>query len=213
VQLGMVFLFPSILGVMASIGPELDSPWFGISLAGFGAGLGLSVSQLGNVVMSSIPESRSSEGGGVQGVAQNLGQSLGTALIGAVLLAELTTGFHNQVQASSLPDRVKTEVVTKTEEGLAMVSADQAEQIARDNGLSKRATDDLVSLYSDSQITALKIALLTAALFVLVGAWFARSLPSRPLTGPEEDDARAGPGVRAPPEDTGAPGGLPVVPA
>jgi Na+/melibiose symporter-like transporter len=73
VEIGMGLLFVSVLGVMASIQPSLSSPWFGISLAGFGAGLGLTISQLGNVVMSSVPETRSSEAGGVQGVAQNLG--------------------------------------------------------------------------------------------------------------------------------------------
>src|SRR3954447_22371425 len=104
--MGVVFV--SIVALMLSIGPDLASWAFGISLAGFGAGLGLTISQLGNIVMSSVSASRASEAGGVQGVAQNLGQSLGTALIGAVLLSQLTTGFQEQVQASSsIPNRVK----------------------------------------------------------------------------------------------------------
>jgi hypothetical protein len=35
----------------------------------------------------------SSEGGGLQGTAQNLGSSLGTAIVGAVLLASPATGL------------------------------------------------------------------------------------------------------------------------
>jgi hypothetical protein len=201
----------SIAGVMASIQPSLTSPWFGISLAGFGAGLGLSISQLGNIVMSSVSETRSSEAGGVQGVAQNLGQSLGTALIGAVLLASLTTGFQTQVQASSsIPDRVKSEIAKGSEQGLAMVSQQDAEKIVSEAGIPKRTQDDILDFYADAQILALKKALLVASFLVFVGAWFARRLPSEPIS--DSPSAAVGPpGVWAPPDDTGAPvGGEPA---
>lgn len=182
VQMGMGLLFVSIAGVMASIQPTLSSPWFGISLAGFGAGLGLTISQLGNIVMSSVSETRSSEAGGVQGVAQNLGQSLGTALIGAVLLASLTTGFQDTVQASStIPDDVKTEVANSTEAGLAMVSQEDAEKIVADSGVSEATGDEILDIYASEQIFALKKALLVASFMVFVGMWFARRLPDEPL--------------------------------
>jgi MFS family permease len=200
VGIGMGVLFVSIVGVMASIGPELSSPWFGISLAGFGAGIGLTFSQLGNVVMSSVNVSRSSEVGGMQGVAQNLGQSLGTALIGAALLSALTTGFHEQVQASSsIPDRVKTQIVDGTEAGIPMVAQSQVESIAKDAGLPRRTVDDIVEFYSEEQIMALKSALLLASIFVLVGAWFSRSLPDRPLSEPADDTPDSA-GCAPPPE-------------
>ena len=56
-----------------------------------GAGLGLLASQLGNVIVSSEPVERSGEVGGLQYTAQNLGASLGTALIGAVVIGTLAT--------------------------------------------------------------------------------------------------------------------------
>ena len=96
-------LFVSLIGLMSSISPELTWVLFSVSLAGFGAGIGLVVSQLGNVTMSAVDESRSSEVGGLQGAAQSLGNSLGTAMIGAILLAGLTTGFHDRIRAD---DRV-----------------------------------------------------------------------------------------------------------
>src|SRR4051794_19418120 len=118
VQIGLGFLFVSILALMASISPDLASVPFALSLAGFGTGIGLVISQLGNIVMSSVPVSRSSEAGGLQGAAQNLGQSLGTALIGAVLLTSLTTGFQDRVQANpAVPERVQQQVASGTEEG------------------------------------------------------------------------------------------------
>ena len=182
VQVGMGVLFVSLIALLASISPELRSPIFFVAMAGFGAGIGLTFSQLGNVVMSSVGEARSSEAGGLQGVGQNLGQSLGTALIGAVLLAQLTAGFTNDVATSTtIPNNVKTEIAKQSEQGIQMVALADAEKIAKDAGLSGNNADEVVAIYADAQIRALKSALLVASLFVLVGAWFARSLPARPL--------------------------------
>ncbi|MGZ4202011.1 MAG: MFS transporter, partial [Thermoleophilaceae bacterium] len=192
VEIGMLFLIVSILGVMATISPDLASGWFALSLAGFGAGIGLAISQLGNVLMSSVAETRSSEAGGVQGVSQNLGQSLGTALIGAVLLTGLTTGFHDRILAdSTIPSRVQQQLVTGTEEGVAMVSKADVESAVKKEHLPPRQADAVVSAYSDAQIQALKQALFVAATFVLVGMWFAHALPAKPL--PREDEAEPEP--------------------
>ena len=48
--------------------------------------------------MSSVDPAKTNEAGGLQGTAQNLGASLGTALIGSVLIAALTTGFISRVE-------------------------------------------------------------------------------------------------------------------
>jgi hypothetical protein len=188
VQIGLGFLFVSIAALMATISPTLASLPFALSLAGFGAGIGLAISQLGNVVMSSVGEDRASEAGGVQGASQNLGQSLGTALIGAVLLVGLTSGFHDRVNADpAIPERVRQEAVSGTEEGLPMVSQAQFQEAAEQAGLPPRQVEKLVAFYGEAQIEALKRALLSASLFSLIALWFARALPGEPLPGPDED--------------------------
>jgi MFS family permease len=189
VQFGLGFLLVSILGLMASISPSLSSLPFALSLAGFGVGIGLSISQLGNVVMSSVAESRSSEAGGVQGASQNLGQSLGTALIGAVLLTGLTTGFHDRVLADpTIPASLQTQIVSSTEEGLPMVSQAQFKSAVEQAGVPAAQTASLEAYYNESQIEALKRALLLASSFVLVGLWFARSLPGEALADDGEEE-------------------------
>jgi MFS family permease len=196
VQVGMALLIVSILGLMATISPSLSSLPFALSLAGFGAGIGLSISQLGNVVMSAVPEERSSETGGVQGTSQNLGQSLGTALIGAVLLAGLTTGFHNRVLADpAIPPSLQQQILDGTEAGLPMVSPAQFEAAVEKAGLPPQQAASIVDYYKDSQIQALKQALLVASALVLVGLWFARALPGEPLA--EDEDEDEGEGVAA----------------
>jgi MFS family permease len=183
VRIGLVFLFISIFGLMLTISPQLDKVEFWFAMAGFGAGIGLVISQMGNIVMSSVEEARSSEAGGVQGAAQNLGQSLGTALIGAVLLAGLTSGFVERVQAdSSLPPRLVQQIEQGSEKGVPMISTAQAEAFVKDAHLSPQHAEAVLNAYSDAQIRALKNALLIASMFSIVGLWFARALPSKPLS-------------------------------
>ena len=196
VRIGLAVLFVGLIALMSTISPSLTTPLFSISLALFGAGVGLVVSQLGNVVMSSIDESRSSEAGGLQGAAQSLGSALGTALIGAVLLAGLTSGFHDLVRADdSIPPNVQDQIVDGSQDGVPMISEAQAESIAKKAGLSADQTKNVVDHYSDAQIEALKKALLAAAAFSLVALWFAGDLPGAPLAAQESEAAGRRPGT------------------
>jgi MFS family permease len=198
VQIGLGFLLMSILGLMATISPTLSSVPFAVSLAGFGAGIGLAISLLGNVVMSSVGGERSSEAGGVQGASQNLGQSLGTALIGAVLLVGLTSGFHDRVHADpTIPPSLAQQIDSGTEEGLPMVSQAQFRATVEQASLPPEQVQKLVVFYRDSQVEALKGALLLASSFVLVGLWFARALPDQALDAADADDLSPEAGSRA----------------
>lgn len=188
VRIGLGILFVGLIGLMSSISPSLTSPLFSVSLALFGGGIGFVISQLGNVVMSSVKQSRSSEVGGLQGAAQSLGSSLGTALIGAVLLAGLTSGFHDRVLADdAIPGDVQQQLIDGTEQGVAMISRADAEKTVQEAGLSPDQAQTVVGHYADAQIDALKRAVLAAALFALVALWVAGDLPKAPLA-----DAEAG---------------------
>ncbi len=182
VQGGLVLLFAGLLGLQATIAPSLNGLAFGIAIAAFGAGMGLVVSQLGNVMMSSVDGSRVSEVGGVQGAAQNLGASLGTALIGSVLLVGLLAGFQTHVRENpELSPAAQQQILAATDEGIAMTPPSAVGQVARENGLSSAEADNLQAGYAKAQLQALKTALLVAAAFALVGLWFARRLPGEPL--------------------------------
>ena len=84
-QLGLAALAIAAFILVGTIDVDLNGPGSRRGLALFGIGAGLLLSQLGNVIMSSVDPSKTNEAGGLQGTAQNLGASLGTALIGAVL--------------------------------------------------------------------------------------------------------------------------------
>jgi hypothetical protein len=62
--------------------------------------MGLVVSQLGNVLQSAVGEHDRGEAGGRQYTAQQLGASMGTALIGAIVISGLIASFEAQVKGN-----------------------------------------------------------------------------------------------------------------
>ena len=106
-QVGLVAISIGAIMMSATVDFELNEPAFRLALILVGAGAGLLASQLGNVIMSSVEPAKTSEAGGLQGTFQNLGASLGTALIGAILLSALTAGFNENVsQDPNLSDSI-----------------------------------------------------------------------------------------------------------
>jgi EmrB/QacA subfamily drug resistance transporter len=179
-QAGLLALAAAAVLLLATIDVELHSTGFAIALVFFGIGAGLLLSQLGNVIMSAVRPDQTNEAGGLQGTAQNLGASLGTALIGAVLIAALTNGFTEQVAANpSLPAQVREQVDAKAQEGIPVVPVADVERAARDQGLSADDAATLAADYGDAQLQGLRRALGAVALFALAGLWCTRGLPGR----------------------------------
>src|SRR4051794_26540894 len=74
-QLGLAAASSGAIVMLATLDVTLKDTGFKVALALLGAGAGLLASQLGNVIMSSVEPAMSSEAGGLQGTAQNLGAS------------------------------------------------------------------------------------------------------------------------------------------
>ena len=198
-QIGFVALATGAGIILSSMEVALDTVPFSLGLAVFGAGAGLLASQLGNVIMSSVDPSRTNETGGLQGTAQNLGASFGTALIGAILLAGLTHGFVDRVQSNpAIPPDVASQIVASTtSKGLEMVSVEQAEQIATQAGMSAADAAAVAQDYGEAQLGALQNALGAVAFFAVLALWFTRKLPARAGDGASATDAPPGEPVAA----------------
>lgn len=180
-QIGLAGLSIGALLLLATVDVELAEIGFAISLAVFGVGAGLLASQLGNVILSSVDERRSSEAGGLQGTAQNLGASLGTALIGAILLTGLATGFAERVAANpDLPPDVSQAVAAAIEaDGVDIYPVAEAEALLLDAGLPPEQAATIAADYGAAELDGLRVALLAVAIIALLAFWFTRRLPDR----------------------------------
>ena len=192
VQIGLIAMVVAALVLVGTIDAELNETSFKLALAFFGVGAGLLMSQLGNVIMSSAPADMTNEAGGLQGTAQNLGASLGTALIGSILLAGLFTGFTSRISENpALSDPVRAQIRTATEQGIEIVTTEQAHAAVLAAGLTPTEADAVTADYADGQLEALKKAMLGVALLALLSIVFTRRLPGKPAPGERGAPARA----------------------
>ncbi len=180
VRAGLVVVFVATLLLLDTIEPELDNAAFLVAMGVLGVGMGLIMSQLGNVVQSSVGDSERSEAGGLQNTAQQLGSSLGTAVLGAIVITGLLASFSANVASHpDISNQVNSQVQVRLDSGGSFVAADEVRVGATQAGLDPRSVDAVVESYEDAQLEALKTAFLFAAFLVVASFWATRRLPTR----------------------------------
>jgi len=131
----------------------------------------------------------------LQYTAQQLGSSLGTAFLGAVVITGLAVAFSGNVAGDArISPRVNQQVEQKLSAGGSFVSAEEARAAAESAGVDAASTDLLVQHYEDAQLKALKTAFLFAAFLTVASFWSTRRLPAQRF------DQLAAVAGRAPPQ-------------
>jgi len=176
---GKALIAVGMVVILYAIDPELVSTGFNVGMLIVGAGVGLMASQIGNVILSTVGEDKSSEAGGLQGTFQNLGSSLGTALIGSVLISSLTTGFVSAATSdtSTLPQNVQSYIVDNTTGGVAVVSQEDIYNYSIESGLTTSEAQEVSDYYLEAQVGSLKSSMLALTLLALLGLLFSKNIP------------------------------------
>jgi MFS family permease len=182
-QMGLIAISAGAVVMLATLDENLHDTGFKTALVLMGLGAGLLASQLGNVIMSSVDPSETSEAGGLQGTALNLGASIGTALIGAVLIVGLVNGFNSRLADNpQVSPSVRQTISTNTEEGIDIISVDEAQQRAVQRGVPEQEATAIADDYGDAELDALRQSLGAVAFIALLCLWFTRRLPSAAVT-------------------------------
>lgn len=191
-QMGLVLISAGAVVMLATLEATLNDAGFKIAMVLIGAGGGLLASQLGNVIMSSTDPSKASETGGLQGTALNLGSSIGTALIGAILIVNLINGFNSNIADNpQVPAQARETIAANTEEGIDIVPVAQVEQQVAAKGLSEEQAKAVANDYGDAQLDALRISIGAVAVIALLSLWFTRRLPTSAVAPAVEPEAAA----------------------
>ncbi len=179
IRLGFMALFAGLVLLVALLdygaGPEIVT--WPLLLAG--SGIGAIASQLGSVTVSSVPDERSGEVGGLQNTGTQLGASIGTALAGAVLISALTASFLTGIQNNpAVPDRVVAKAQTNLAGGIPFMSDADLKVALSDAHVPRRTADAVVQTNEQSRIDGLRVAVSILALFALVALVFTRGIPT-----------------------------------
>ncbi|HUH81480.1 MAG TPA: MFS transporter [Solirubrobacteraceae bacterium] len=189
-QFGFLTLFIGLVVLIAALdqGAGAEITTWPMLLAG--VGVGALASQLGSVTVSSVPDTRSGEVGGLQNTLTNLGISVGTALTGAILIAALSSSFLTGVEQNpAVPARVKSETSVKLAGGIPFVSDAELEEALDKSHVSSKTTDAIVEENEKARLDGLRSALSVLAIFALLGTIYSRRLPDEQPAATEAREA------------------------
>ncbi|HEX6469338.1 MAG TPA: MFS transporter [Streptosporangiaceae bacterium] len=149
----------------------------GLAVAGLGLGL---CAILPDLVQSSATEDAVSDVAGLSRSASYLGQSVGVALAGALMVGVLVDSFGSGVRASAILGTDQKAAVQRTLDTQVQATAVSDGQLAaalRGRGVTGTAAADLVQINATARERGLTAAVLAMGLFALIGCGLALRLP------------------------------------
>jgi hypothetical protein len=184
VRIGLVLLIAGTAVLVGGLSLEATAAVVAIPLLLVGLGIGALASQLGAVTVSSLPDERSAEVGGLQNTATNLGASLGTALVGSVLIATLTAGVVAGLQQHPETAPLLTQQATvQLDSGVPFLSDSALRTTLQQANVPSDTTEAIIDVNSQARIAALKTALSAVVLVGILGLLLSVGIPLQPVGG------------------------------
>ena len=178
VRLGLLGLFAGTVVLLAGLEPDSGPEIVFVPMLLIGLGIGALASQLGAVTVSAVPDEESTEVGGIQNTATNLGASLGTAISGSILIAAVSASFLANIQASpAIPENVKSQAAVELTGGVPFVSDADLEAALDEANASQATSQAALDAYADARLDGLKAALAILALLTLSALFVAPRIP------------------------------------
>jgi MFS family permease len=172
----IVILSAAILLLRMSEGSAPDDLILGMAV--FGIGMGLLSSQTANVVMSSITREESAEASGALNTFQQLGNSVGVAILGTILSVTLVYNLTTQVEQSTIAAEMKAEVIEELRSGVEIASTEYVEQAVAQKTSDEQAAS-IAAIYSSARTGAFQVTALAIGFFALVALIWTTEIPKR----------------------------------
>ncbi len=186
VRIGLLMLFAGAVVMMSGLDPDADATIVNVPMVLMGIGIGALASQLGAVTVSAVPDEQSAEVGGLQNTATNLGASLGTALVGSILIASLTATFIEGIQSNpDIPDSVKTQASTELVSGIPFVSNTQLAAGLEAAGVPDELAAEIIEENTTARLAALQASMAIVAGFSVIALFFSGRIPRVPVGATE----------------------------
>jgi len=192
IQLGFVLAAIGLGLLAASIQPDAQPS--DLFLGGiFGMGVGLIASQILNLILSSVQPQNTAETAGLSSTFEQLGNSIGVALVGTVMLSTLTAGLQQGIDNSAIvPQENKAPLIEAADQGVQLVSDTQFDLALQEVGADEIVAEELNRLYGEARTEAFQAGVVLLIYAALLGLVVTLRLPKRKLVdGSEQDEATA----------------------
>jgi EmrB/QacA subfamily drug resistance transporter len=179
IQTGLLIATAGSLLLRYLIGPEATALDIAPGLVVFGSGLGLVFAQASNLTLSAVSIEQAGEASGVNNTLRQVGSTLGSAIIGAVVLGTLSTSLASGVTKSSvIPDQMKpalAQSVASQASSIELSGTDSQEGVAQ---LSPEIKQELTHIAHQASADGGRKAMLYTGLFLAMAFGVSFFLPN-----------------------------------
>ncbi len=179
VRVGVLLMLAGTAVLLGGLEPGAQAGVVSLPLLLIGLGIGALASQLGALAVSAVPEDQAPEVGGLQNTVSNLGASLGTALVGSLLIATLASSLLTGINSNpKVPQQVKEEATVKLQGGVTFLSDAQLSDALAQAGVEPPAADAIVDENNKARYDGLRVALSSVLLVAVLGLFLSGGLPA-----------------------------------
>lgn len=178
IQVGLVFAVLASIVMHYSITADSTAASFIPGMIIFGLGMGMVMAQASNLTLSAVPEYMSGEASGVNNTIRQVGSSLGSAIIGAVLLTTLSSSLASGVTNSSvIPAAAKPALAAKVASTASEVELSGIRQDKDAAPVSPAVQKELTAIAHQASADAARTAVLYMGFFIALGFGVSFFLP------------------------------------
>lgn len=185
IQAGLFILIAGLFLAIVTINIEVRGLGLMIGFALIGIGGGLIASQVMNLVLSQVAPERTSETAALMSASQNLGMSLGTALMGSIVIAGLVVGATALIEDSTvIPEDLKPSVISAVEENAQFLSDEELQAVLID--APPEVSQEILRINEIARIQGIKTSLWGLVIFAVFGIIISVFLPPEILVSKKE---------------------------
>ena len=187
VQIGFILAIVGLLVLEFTVQPGFTASDIASALL-YGFGLGFILPQTLNLVLSLVSAKDTPETAGLNGTFEQLGNSVGVALVGTIMLVMLSGGLEQQINASTtIADDDKAALITAVNEGIELMSDTQLNTGLEAAGIDATTQTEVEAIYANARTNAFKSGVAFLIFVAVVGLIFTAGLPNKMLVGDDED--------------------------
>ena len=177
VQLGLATFVVSYIIVFSILNVNTTPADLVIPFVVMGLGMGMMMSSISNMTLSAVSPEQAGEASGVNNTMRQVGSTLGTAIIGAVMLTAVSTNLANGVNDSSvIPQTMKATINKSIDQQTSNVEFGGGAHIS--SSVPQKIREEIPKISHKAITDANKEALAYAIAFGLVGLVSTIWLPS-----------------------------------
>ena len=153
-----------------------------------GVSMGIVSAYSSYIVTSGLPSRDAQQSGGVQATSRNVGQAIGVAVCGMVMLTAITMSVQDAARSDTqLSSDTRTKVADITV--IPYLSDSAFSKLMLDHGINQTDVAPLTTVYKTARLNATRAGMVATAIMTLLFLFGTRNLPTR-TKGNQSDDIR-----------------------